>query len=63
MKFKTTKILGKNYVLTNKEERIMYATDSTAVSTDLYLPDYVLMPENEIVIDFDFLEFLNVCCQ
>ena len=40
------KILGKENVLTSSEERIMYATDSTAVSTDLYLPDYVLMPEN-----------------
>ena len=40
------KILGRENVLISKEERIMYATDSTAVSTDLYLPDYILMPEN-----------------
>ncbi|MCR4880848.1 MAG: FAD-binding protein [bacterium] len=39
------KILGKENILTSKEDRIMYATDSTAVSTDLYLPDYVLMPQ------------------
>ena len=31
-------------VLTSKEDCIMYATDSTAVGTDLYLPDYILFP-------------------
>ena len=40
------KILGKENVLTSKEDRIMYATDSTAVSTDLYLPDYIVLPQN-----------------
>lgn len=40
------KVLGKENVLTSSEDRIMYATDSTAVSTDLYLPDYVLLPSS-----------------
>lgn len=40
------KILGKENVLTSKEDCIMYATDSAAVSTDLYLPDYVVFPKS-----------------
>ena len=44
------KILGKENVLTSKEELIMYATDSTAVSTDLYLPDYVLFPSDTLQV-------------
>ena len=46
IKYKFEKLLGKENVLTSKEERIMYATDSTAVSTDLYLPDYILFPSS-----------------
>ena len=46
IKTKFEKIVGTDSVLTSKEDRIMYATDSTAVSTDLYLPDYVIMPQN-----------------
>ncbi|MCQ2957596.1 MAG: FAD-binding protein [Candidatus Gastranaerophilales bacterium] len=46
LKRKFEKILGEENVLTSKEDCIMYATDSTAVSTDLYLPDYILFPEN-----------------
>jgi len=35
-------ILGAENVLYEKEDRYIYAVDSTAVSTDTYLPDYVL---------------------
>ncbi len=38
-------IVGKENVLTDTEDMIMYATDSTCVSNDLYLPDYVLFPK------------------
>ena len=44
LKRKFIKILGEENVLTSKEDCVMYATDSTAVSTDLYLPDYILFP-------------------
>lgn len=40
------RILGKENVLTSKEDRIMYASDSTALTTDLFLPDYVLFPKD-----------------
>jgi len=39
-------IVGKENILTSKEDCIMYATDSTATGTDLYLPDYVIFPSN-----------------
>ena len=39
-------IVGKENVLTDTEDMIMYATDSTCVSNDLYLPDYVLFPKS-----------------
>ncbi len=38
------KLLGVENVLTSREDCIMYATDSTAAGTDLYLPDYILFP-------------------
>ncbi|MDD3593171.1 MAG: FAD-linked oxidase C-terminal domain-containing protein [Candidatus Gastranaerophilales bacterium] len=39
-------ILGKENVLTSQEDRLMYSIDSTAVTTDLYLCDYVLFPSS-----------------
>lgn len=39
-------IVGKDNVLTDTEDMIMYATDSTCVSNDLYLPDYVIFPKS-----------------
>lgn len=44
LKRKFIKLLGEENVLTSKEDCIMYATDSTAIGIDLYLPDYVLFP-------------------
>jgi len=47
---KFIKILGKENVLTDKEDCIMYATDSTATGLDLYLPDYVLFPTSTVEV-------------
>ena len=44
------KLLGVENVLTSKEDCIMYATDSTAAGTDLYLPDYILFPTDTIQV-------------
>jgi len=44
IKRKFVKLLGEENVLTSREDCIMYATDSTATGTDLFLPDYILFP-------------------
>lgn len=40
------KIVGKNNVLTEYEDRYCYAYDATAIGEKLYLPDAVILPEN-----------------
>lgn len=40
------KIVGKNNVLTDYEDRYCYAYDATAIGDRLYLPDAVILPEN-----------------
>ncbi len=56
---KFIKILGEENVLTSQEDCIMYATDSTAVSTDLYLPDYILFPSSTEQVS----EIMKIACE
>ena len=49
-------IVGKDNVLTDREDMIMYAKDSSCVSSDLYLPSYVLNEEEETKLIENFVD-------